>query len=274
MLTTAGAATAARRFLDARRLDGELGRPDLTLVPFHEIAGRRTGVFERKVPERKRVVDRAVWGPDDTPTVHARWVHTHRADTKVLLADVEHLAAAARTPWDLTGFDVRAARNAAVLRPFDLLDAQRRATVFAAEIAPTDLADRRFAGGDDARIVALSRRTLYFPFWWVPVELEGGSYEVIIEGVQGGVVAWRLPEPYPGGRWRWLAASAPGALALGSAIQTVLRGVEIPLDAPAAAGLGLLGLGAALWWARHPDWRVRSGTADGAPAAAARATAP
>lgn len=250
----ARAVEAARAFLGQRRSDGDPGRPELLLIPFHEIAGRRTGVFQRTVPKRKRVQD-VHYGPDDTPQIQTRWVQEEHFDTKVLLSDVGYLSPAVRTRWDLAAFDPRAARRAAILRPFQLAEAQRRATVFAEEITAPRLADRRFGETEDAKLVAVSHRTVFFPFWSVPVRSAGGSYEVLVDGTSGAVVAWELPEPFPARRWPWLALALPGTLALGVGLRGFALGAS-PIDPGLALLLGLITTGTALWWSSRPDWRL------------------
>lgn len=256
-LTAEQAVDLARAWLRDRGFRGEPGRPEPILIPFHEIAGRRTGVFQRKVPKRRRV-QRVREGPNNQPQIETRWIQEEEPDTKVLLSDVGHITAAARTPWNLDAFDARAARRSTSLRPFDLSEAQRRATVLAQELSPTDLAERRFAGSGETRIVALSQRTLYFPFWSIPVLSEGGGYELLIDGVRGLAVSWELPEPFPERRWPWLGLAVPGALALGLALRGLLLG-DAPVAPGPSLGFGALASGAALWWSARPDWRVRRG---------------
>lgn len=256
-LSAAQAVHATRTWLDQRSQSGMFGRPELVLVPFHEIAGRRIGVFERRVPERKRVHRRVRDPQTGTTTVVSDWDYEEREDTKVMVSDVQQLAPAARTPWDLAMFDARNARKMAQLRTFDLAEAQRRATVFAAEKTAAAAAQDRFAQRDETELVADSRRTIFFPFWSIPVRTGEGSYEIVMEAVTGVIVAWRLPESYPSGSVSWAMLAVPGTLLLGHGLYGMFFGA--PVIAPfLALTIGVMATASALYRANRPDWRVRS----------------
>ncbi len=256
-LDAAGAVTAARSWLDRRGQTGLFGRPELVLIPFHEVSGRRVGVFERKVPERKRV-HRRVYNPQhQTEDIESRWVYVEKEDTKVMVSDVQHLTPAARTPWDLHVFDAAAARRATALQTFDLVEAQRRATVFAEESSPGARADIRYADKGSAEMVASSRRTLFFPFWSIPVQTPEGSYEIVLDGVEGSVIAWQLPQDYPTAGLVWAALAVPGALGLGIALRAALFDGAL-IDPFIAGAVGVLATAAAAWQANRPDWSVAS----------------
>lgn len=257
-LDAAAAVAAARTWLDAQRIDGVIGRPELILVPFHEVAGRRTGIFERKVPKRRLVEQvRGLDDPEGIPRVEHRWVQEYKEDTKVLLSDVQFLTPAAQPPWDLRDFDAAAARRTATLRRFELADAQRRATVLAEETSAEDLGLRRFAAGPTAEFVSVSRRTLFFPFWALPVASDGGSYEVVIDGLSGGMVAARLPRPFTRPGAAWVALAVVGALGLGIALRGFVLGS--PAIHPLLALLvGGVGAALAVQRAAKPDWELRT----------------
>ena len=256
--TAAQALTAARTWMKERKAIGNFGRPELVLIPYHEISALRVGVFERKVPQRERVKTRTYTSSSGGgfDTVES-WTYSEREDTKVMVADVQHLAPAANTPWDLSQFDSREARRVALLAPFDLVEAQRRATVYAEEETPSAAVERRFAQGDGFEVVALSRRTLFFPFWSIPVETESGSFEVVIDGVRGTAVAWRLPEAFPQTATVWAALAIPGALALGYGLKAVLFDAAAPFDPFTAIVLGGAATAVALWRSNRPDWAIR-----------------
>jgi hypothetical protein len=256
-LTATEALARVRAWLAGRGSKGTFGRPELLLIPLHEIAGRRVGVFERKLPVRREVLRTVYSAEARGPVVESRVVYDQRRDTKVMVADVHYLTPAARTPWDLTAFDATEARRRARLRTFDLVEAQRRATVYAEERTADAHARARFPGGGPARLVAVSRRTLFFPFWSIPVESRAGSYEVVVDGVTGAIVAWRLPEIYRGAGLTWALLAVPGALGLGQALRAVLFDAAV-LDPAVAFTVGVLAVGAALWRSNRPDWRVRS----------------
>jgi hypothetical protein len=256
------AVNAARIWLESRGQVGVLGQPELVLVPFHEIAGRRVGIFERKVPERHRV-HRTIYSPQSGgPDVESSWVYVEREDTKVMVSDFQQLVPAARTRWDLQAFDARAARKMATLRSFDLVEAQRRGTVYAEEQSPAATARRRFierqfSEKGSAEVVATSRRTLFFPFWSIPVQTAAGSHEIVADGLSGTIVAWCLPEAYPGSSLSWAALAVLGALGLGQALNAALVGTAV-IDPVFAFVVGVLATGAALWHANRPDWILRS----------------
>jgi ribosomal protein L37AE/L43A len=255
-LSAAEAATAARAWLDKRGLPGMFGRPELVLIPFHEVSGRRVGVFERKMPAR-REVHRRVYSPQSGGTeVQTKVVYDEVEDTKVMVADVEHLTPAAKTPWGLTIFDAPAARRLARLQAFDLVEAQRRATVYAEEQTASAMAEQRYSGKGSAEMVAVSRRTLFFPFWSITVQLSSGTYEVVVDGISGHVVAWRLPEIYKSSSLNWALLAVPGALGLGHALRAVLLNTST-LDPVFAFVIGAVATGIALYRSNRPDWIVR-----------------
>jgi hypothetical protein len=256
-MSAAQAVTAARTWLDQQKQVGMFGRPELVFIPFHEISGRRVGVFERKVPERKRV-HRRVYNPQyQTGDIESSWVYEEKEDTKVMVSDVQSLSPAARTPWDLRMFDARAARRSAVLRTFDLVEAQRRATVFAEERSPGAAAGERYADKGQAEMVAASRRTLFFPFWSIPVQTEAGGYEIVIEGVTGDVIAWRLPQPYPASGLTWAMLAVPGALGLGHGLHALFFGAAM-ISPVISLAAGALLTAIAVGRSNRPDWSLRS----------------
>ncbi len=256
------AASRARGWLERRGGKVILGRPELILIPFHEIVGRRVGVFERKVPERKRV-HRRIYNPQyQTEDVESKWVYVEREDTKVMVSDVQYLTPAATTRWDLQRFDAADARHAAELRNFDLAEAQRRATVYAEESTPTAIAEERFADrslvqSGSAELVAGSRRTIFFPFWSIPVQTRSGGYEVVVDGLGGSIVAWRLPETFRASGLTWALLAVPGALGLGHGLRALLFGTSM-IEPVLAFAVGIVALAAAFTRSNQPDWTVRT----------------
>ncbi|UCC74056.1 MAG: hypothetical protein JSV86_05715 [Gemmatimonadota bacterium] len=254
-LSAAQAVGTARNWLDKQGKVGLFGRPELVFLPFHEICGRRVGVFERKVPERHRVYrERYKPGTGET-VVEPEYEYTYKEDTKVMVADVEHITPAARSPWNLAMFDARAARRLAPLSSFDLVEAQRRATVYAEEQSPDVTGAERFAKRD-TEMIASSRRTLFFPFFSIPVQAEGGSYEMVVDGVCGNVVAWRLPEAFEIPTLAWAALAVPGAVALGQALHATFLG-DAFVDPVIMFVIGTIATVTALFRANRPDWRLR-----------------
>lgn len=256
-LSAAQALNTARGWLDRERRVGIFGRPELIFIPFHEIAGRRIGVFDRKVPERKRVHRRVHDSQAGGTVIESDWTYEEREDKKVMVSDVQHLTPAASAPWDLSMFDARSTRKMAQLRSFELVEIQRRATVYAAEGSATSFGERRFAGGKDTELVADSRRTIFFPFWSIPVRTDEGSYEIVLEAITGKIVAWRLPQPYPSGSWSWALLALPGSLLVGHGLYGVLFGTPT-IPPTAALAIGALLSGVALARANRPDWMLRS----------------
>ena len=255
-LSAAQAITSARAWLSKRGHPAMLGRPELVLVPYHEISGRRIGVFERKLPVR-REVHRTVYSPQSGGTeVETQVVYDEKEDTKVMVADVQYLTPAARAPWELSMFDAPAARQMARLRTFDLVETQRRATVYAEEQSASAMAEQRFADKGAAEMVAASRRTLFFPFWSIPMQTEAGSYEVVVEGISGSVIAWRLPEVFRASSLSWALLAVPGALGLGQALRALLFGTSM-IDPLIAFAIGAIACGAALYRSNRPDWFIR-----------------
>ena len=266
-LDAPAAVAAVRAWLDVQKVEGSIGRPELILIPFHEIAGRRTGVFHRKVPKRRLVERvRGLEEPDRIPEIEHRWVQEYRDDTKVLLSDVQILTPAARPPWDLRDFDAHAARRTAMLKPFDLADAQRRATVLAEETSAEDLGLRRFGAGPAAEFISVSRRTLFFPFWTLPVASDGGSYEVVIDALSGGMVAARLPRPFARPDAAWIGLAVVGALGLGIGLRGFLLG-DTGVHPLLALLVGLVGTALAVRRSTKPDWELRTWPEGAAPAA-------
>ena len=254
-LDAAQAQTAARVWLRGRDQKSLVRRPELVLVPFHEIAGRRIGVFERKVPERHRV-HRTVYSAEaGGADVESKWVYTQKQDTKVMVSDVQHMEVAARTRWNLRAFDARDARQRAALRSFDLVEAQRRATVYSEERSAADLTAQRFADHGAAEVVAASRRTIFFPFWSVPVQMRGGEYEIVVDGIAGNIVAWRVPSPYPARALAWVAPSVLGAFAIGHALRGILFGSAL-VDPAIVLLVGVAVGGFGLARAGRPDWSL------------------
>jgi ribosomal protein L37AE/L43A len=256
-LNAAQAATTARAWLDERGQAGMFSRPELLLIPYHEISGRRVGVFERKLPVRRQI-HRTVYSPQSGgKEVETKIVYDEKEDTKVMVSDVQHLTPAAPAPWGLTMFDAPAVRRVAELRSFDLVEAQRRATVYAEEQSPSALADQRFTDKGSAEMVATSRRTLFFPFWSIPVQTEAGSYEIVVEGVSGNVIAWRLPEVYRSSSLNWALLAVPGALGLGQALRALLFDTSV-IDPVIAFAFGAIAAAAALYRSNRPDWYIQS----------------
>ncbi len=256
-LSAAQAVTVARAWLDKRGQAGMLGRPELVLIPYHEISGRRIGVFERKLPVR-REVHRTVYSPQSGGTeVETKVVYDEKEDTKVMIADVQHLTPAARAPWALSMFDAPSARQMARLRSFDLVETQRRATVYAEEQSPSAMTEQRFADKGTAEMVAVSRRTLFFPFWSIPMQTEAGSYEVVVEAITGSVIAWRLPQVFQASSLNWALLAIPGALGLGQALRATLFDTSM-IDPVIAFAFGAAACAVALYRSNKPDWIVRS----------------
>ncbi|HSG81768.1 MAG TPA: hypothetical protein VLC48_05950 [Gemmatimonadota bacterium] len=255
-VSAAQAVHLTRSWLDQRKQAGIFGRPELVLIPFHEVTGRRVGVFERKVPVSKRVIRRKRDPSSGEVYPVTEWAHEEREDTKVMVSDVQQLAPAARSPWDLTMFDARNARKMAQLRTFELVEAQRRATVYAAEQTASAAAQERFARKEETDLVANSQRTIFFPFWSIPILTGEGTYELVLEAVTGTIVSWRLPESYPAGSINWALFAVPGTLLLGHGLYGTFFGA--PLIAPFLASvLGVMAIASALYQANKPDWRVR-----------------
>jgi len=255
VLGAAQAQTAARAWLQSRGQKGLCGRPELVLIPFHEVAGRRVGVFERKVPERHRV-HRTIYSSETGGSdIESKWVYTQKQDTKVMVSDVQHMQMAARTRWDLSQFDVRDARQRASLRSFDLVEAQRRATVYSEERSATELAEQRYADRGAAQVVAASRRTIFFPFWSIPVQMVAGEYEIVVDGVAGNIVAWRMPSPYPSRSLAWGGLTLLGALAAGHAIRGILTGSAV-IDPVVALFVGGALTAFGVIQANRPDWSL------------------
>lgn len=256
-LSAAQAITAARSWLEERRQTGMFGRPELVLVPYHEISGRRVGVFERKVPVRKRVRRSMYSAQGGAQDAEPEYEYTQKEDTKVMVSDIQQIAPAAQTPWDLRMFDADAARKEARLQTFDLVEAQRRATVYVEEERQELQADHRIALRGSAEMVATSRRTLFFPFWSIPLQTETGSYEIVVDGTAGAIVAWRLPQIYQASTLNWAVLAVPGALALGQFLRANFFGASV-LDPAIAFVAGMILLGAALWRSNRPNWSVQT----------------
>jgi hypothetical protein len=263
-VSAAQAVAMARSWMDSQGVAGMFGRPELVLMPFHEYCGRRVGVFERKVPERHRVYKKRYDPVHGDTVIEPSFDYTSVQDTKVMVADVERLTPAARAPWDLAMFDPRAARRLAPLRTFDLVEAQRRATVYAEDQSPDAAAHERFAK-KDTEMIASSARTLFFPFWSIPVQTEAGSYEIVIDGVTGNIVSWRMPETFKIPTLAWAGLALPGALALGQALRATLGQAlhatffgEAFIDPVIMFVLGVIGTVIAAMRSNRPDWRIRS----------------
>ena len=256
-LDAARALNAARAWMDLQKRVGMFGRPEPILIPFHQVAGRRVGVFERKVPERIGVRRTLYATGAGTAEAESEYIYREKEDTKVMVSDVEHITPAARTPWDLGAFDPRDARRKAELRRFDLVEAQRRATVYAEELTPSAQAERRYTQRGTSEIVASRRYTLFFPFWSIPVQTEAGSYEIILEGVSGEVVAWRLPERSVEWIRNWAVLALPGSFALGYGLHAILfqPGAFSPALAILLGGAATV---ASLVISNRPDWALRS----------------
>jgi hypothetical protein len=106
-------------------------------------------------------------------------------------------------------------------------------------------------------MVAESRRTLFFPFWSIPVQTEAGSYEIVVEGIAGTIVAWRLPRVFKVATLNWAILAVPGALAFGQFLRAVLTGDSI-LNPGLGFVAGMMLLGPALWRSYRPDWSVQT----------------
>lgn len=256
-LSAAQALSQARARIQQQRLPGQLGRPELVLIPYHEIAGRRVGIFDRKVPERERVHRTIHSTRSGGPEVESKFVYREREDVKVMISDVQHLSPAARPAWDLGMFDAEAARRGTELVRFDLVEAQRRATVYAEEETPLGAARRRFADAGSARMVAASRRTIFFPFWLVPVEVSSRSYHVVVDGVAGSVVAWRLPRARGRETLWWSALVVPGTLGIGQTLHLLLTGSAL-VSPIVGMTVGLAATGLALHRINRPDLSVET----------------
>lgn len=256
-VSAAQAITAARSWLDKRRQTGMFGRPELVLVPYHETSGRRVGVFERKVPVRKRVRRSMYSTQGGSHDAEPEYEYTQKEDTKVMVSDIQQIAPAAQTPWDLRMFDADAARKEARLQTFDLVEAQRRATVYVEETKHELQADHRVGLRGSAELVATSRRTLFFPFWWIPLQTETGSYEIVVDGIAGAIVAWRLPRIYQASTLNWAALAVPGALALGQFLRAIFLDASV-LNPAVGLAAGVTLLAAALWRSNRPDWSVQT----------------
>lgn len=267
-LDQAGAVAAARDWLDEHGQKGTIRRPEPILVPFHDIGGRRIGIFERTISERVGSKTRGVvFGMGQSGDMQPEFIYKNKEDTKVMVSDVQRLTPAARTPWDLKAFDAQDARKKAVLQSFDLVEAQRRATVYTEELTYSVLSDRKLTRTGTAEIVASTRHTLFFPFWSVPVESQGGIFEIVVEGISGDVIAWRMPDGGAQSGLSWAALAAPGALTLGYGLQQVLLGSSpivsiiadpITVDPIIAIVIGAILTGIALWRSNRPDWVLRS----------------
>ncbi len=256
-VSAARAITTARSWMESQKRVGMFGRPELVLVPFHEVSGRRVGIFERKVPVRKRVKHSFYTSTGGGEDAQPEYEYTQEEDTKVMVSDIQQITPAARTPWDLRMFNADAARKEALLHTFDLVEAQRRATVYVEEQAPKVQADFNFGMRGTAQMVAESRRTLFFPFWSIPVQTEAGSYEIVVEGIAGTIVAWRLPRVFKVATLNWAILAVPGALAFGQFLRAVLTGDSI-LNPGLGFVAGMMLLGPALWRSYRPDWSVQT----------------
>lgn len=256
-LSATQALSKARSRIHRGRVQGQLGRPEMVLIPYHEIAGRRVGVFDRKVPERERVHRTIHSSSSGGPDVESKFVYREREDVKVMISDVQHLSPAARPAWDLSMFDAESARRGTELVRFELVEAQRRATVYAEEETPLGTASRRFADAGSARMVAASRRTIFFPFWLVPVEVSGRSYQMVVDGVAGRVVAWRLPRaPRREALW-WGALVVPGALGIGQGLHGLITGSAL-VSPIVAMTIGIAATAVALHRVDRPDLSVET----------------
>lgn len=251
------AASRARAWMDERKQLGLLGRPELIFVPFQDLSARRVGVFERRVPVRVGIRSGMFGTSSGGGEAEPEYIYKHEEDTKVMVADVQRLTPAARTPWGMNAFEPREARKKAELRRFDLVEAQRRATVYAEETTHGVLSDRKLTSRGSSQIVASVRHTLFFPFWSIPVQSESGSYEIVVEGVSGEVIAWRMPERSPSPGLRWLASAVPGSLALGYGLNAMLAGSG-PFDPVIAIVLGAILTAISLHRSNAPDWAIRS----------------
>jgi hypothetical protein len=84
-----------------------------------------------------------------------------------------------------------------------------------------------------------------------------GSYEILVDGIAGAIVAWRLPQIYQTSTLNWALLAVPGALALGQFLRATLFGSSV-LDPAIGFVAGIVVLGAALWRSNRPDWSVQS----------------
>ncbi len=84
-----------------------------------------------------------------------------------------------------------------------------------------------------------------------------GSYEIVLEGITGSIVAWRLPQSYPAGSWSWALLAMPGSLLAGHGLYGLLFGTPV-IPPFAALAVGALATIAALYRANRPDWMLRS----------------
>lgn len=286
--TNASAATAAvRTFLrrppTAPNLAGKatLLPPHLHFVPYHQVTGRRVGIVRRQVADTVleqpdpylvdaagRVRQRALGDPAG---MGSKVRIVHREDTKVMIADVQaFIPAFGGRRWDLVEFDAAEARLGAVLRPADVDLLQRRGTVLST-VVPIEGAEARLVQpGPGARIVAVQRRTILFPFWLVPIRHRGARFEALVAAVPDGDVVWATT---PGSRGapplEWILATAGGFLAgLGGRGLLAAAGVGLGAGPSGEVSALLLAVGgaAALHVARRvrtlrpPTWHWRGAT--------------
>ena len=129
--------------------------------------------------------------------------------------------------------------------------------MYAEEQSPSAISKQRFGDKGTAEMVAASRRTLFFPFWSIPMQTEAGSYEVVVEGISGSVIAWRLPEVFRASSLNWALLAVPGALGLGQALRAVFFGTSM-IDPVIALAVGIVACGAALYRSKVPDWSIHT----------------
>ena len=137
------------------------------------------------------------------------------------------------------------------------LEPWEQLTVYVEEERHQLPADYRFALRGSGELVATSRRTIFFPFWSIPLQTETGSYEIVVEGIAGAIVAWRLPRIYQASTLNWAVLAVPGALALGQFLRATLFGSSI-LNPAIGLVAGIVALGTALWRSNRPDWSVQT----------------
>ena len=220
-------------------------------VPFYEATAVRLGSFF--VRDRVKPPAPLNDGEQSGPEVE-RWLRdpgVEREDTKVIEQDVVRIGAACELP-ELGVERIRLAelrRDGAkiLLQPFDPVALHSRAVVF----APTLPADRFLeqttwrvpSPNDSTEYVETRLKLLYYPVWQACYRHRGRTYELVVDGVTGTLLAGSAP------RHRGLAAGvvaagvALGALGVGRWLRWMLTG-----DAPGPAFLLLAIAGVALAW--------------------------
>ncbi|MGH7476005.1 MAG: hypothetical protein ACRELD_06930 [Longimicrobiales bacterium] len=239
-----------------------LREPRLCFAPYHHVSGRRLAIARTLVPAlppTSTAASRRVLSVTTGTADLAEPPKTlpERADTRVIIADID-LLKPAFTPhrWNLTGFDAAAARLGAILHPFDAARLQRLGTVLSPTVAPEQVAGAAGAAAPGSRIVALQRRTIYFPFWRIGIGFDGGEYEALIDAAGRTGVVWAYTPQGRAAGLEWRAAAATAGAILGWGTRGALlgsTGTQVnTILAAAAAGTALLI--AAVLRRRPPHW--------------------